>query len=504
MRKLLIAALLLAAAAPALAQPPPEAPVTFEQLAPRIDERFRAFAAEAHVPGMVWGIVRDGRLIHVGRFGVQDLASNRPVDAESLFRIASMSKAFTALAILKLRDEGRLSLDALAETYVPEMRRWRYPTADSARIRVRDLLSHTGGFVTDDPWGDRQQMLPEADFTRMLRAGVPFTRTPGTAFEYSNFGYALLGRIVTNVSGRPYKDYIEAEIMRPLGMSSTGYDISASPGQRRAIGYRWEDDAHAREPDMAHGTFGAMGGVQTSASDYARWVAFLLAAWPPRDAAEQGPARRASVRELSQGLNFPAVARRPGGSPEDCPQAAAYGMGFRVAVDCELGLTLAHGGGYPGYGSFLLLLPDHGIGIFAFANRTYAGPSAPVWQAALELRRAGLIAPRPVPISDALAGAYGAAAAMWEAGNLGAGHGRLAMNFLMDRDAFHWAAEFARLKAQTGACRTDAPITATGALSGLFTWTCERGRLQGALLLAPTNPPTIQALRLRVEPGQAQ
>jgi hypothetical protein len=89
---------------------------------------------------------------------------------------------------------------------------------------------------------------------------------------------------------------------------------------------------------------------------------------------------------------------------------------------------------------------------------------------------------------------------MWEAGNLGPGHGRLAMNFLMDRDAMHWAAEFARLKAQTGACRTDAPIAATGALSGFFTWTCERARLQGALLLAPTDPPTIQALRLRVEP----
>jgi CubicO group peptidase (beta-lactamase class C family) len=111
-----------------------------------------------------------------------------------------MSKAFTALAILKLRDEGRLSLDATAETYVPEMRGWRYPSADSPRITVRDLLSHTGGLVTDDPWGDRQQVLTPAEFTRMIRDGVPFTRTPGTAFEYSNFGYALLGRIITNVS----------------------------------------------------------------------------------------------------------------------------------------------------------------------------------------------------------------------------------------------------------------------------------------------------------------
>ena len=82
-----------------------------------------------------------------------------------------MSKAFTALAILKLRDEGRLPLDAPAETYVPEMRDWRYPTSDSPRIRVRDLLSHVAGFVTDNPWGDRQQVLPEAEFTRDAARG---------------------------------------------------------------------------------------------------------------------------------------------------------------------------------------------------------------------------------------------------------------------------------------------------------------------------------------------
>lgn len=496
-RTLSIAVLLAAATpAPAQAQTPPPARTQIEQLVPAIDAHFRRFVAEQHIPGLVYGIVRDGRLAHVGSIGVRE-PGGRPVDGETLFRIASMSKAFTALAILKLRDEGRLSLDTLAETYVPEMRGWRYPTSDSPRIRVRDLLSHAGGFVTDDPWGDRQQVLPEAAFTRMLRDGVPFTRAPQTAFEYSNFGYALLGRIVANVSGRPYKDYIEREIMRPLGMTSTGYDIAASPRERRAIGYRWENDAFAREPDMAHGTFGAMGGVQTSAADYGRWVAFLLSAWPARDGAEQGPVRRSSVRELAQGLNFPAVARRPGAGPESCAQAAAYGMGMRLAVDCELGLTLAHGGGYPGYGSYVLLLPDHGIGVFAFANRTYAGPSPPVWAAALELHRAGWTTGRPVAVSDALARAYGAAIAMWRAGSLAPGEGQLAMNFLLDRSAENWAREFARLKQQVGECATQGPLAATGALAGRFDWPCERGRLVGELLLAPTNPPGIQALRLR-------
>jgi CubicO group peptidase (beta-lactamase class C family) len=500
MRKLMVAALLIATPVPALSQTPAaSAPATLEQTIPAIDSYFRSYQREAHVPGLVYGIVRGGRLVHFAAIGEQDLDSHRPAGADSLFRIASMSKAFTALAILKLRDEGRLSLDALAETYVPELRGWRYPTSDSPRIRVRDLLSHAGGFVTDDPWGDRQQVLSDADFTRMLRAGVPFTRAPDTAFEYSNFGYALLGRIIANVSGQPFNLYIEREIMRPLGMASTGYDIHASPAQRRALGYRWENEAFVREPDMAHGAFGAMGGVQTSASDYARWAAFLLSAWPARDGPEQGPVRRSSVRELSQGLNFPALARRPGDTGEAaCRQAGAYGMGMRVAVDCDVGLALAHGGGYPGYGSYLLLLPDHDTAIFAFANRTYSAPTGPVWDSAMALHRAGLLTGRAVPVSDALAAAYRAAGAAYRAGTLEPARGRLAMNFLMDRTAENWAAELGRLRADTGECRTDAALTATGLLSGTFDWPCERARLQGQLLLAPTNPPTIQALRLRV------
>ena len=499
----LAALLLLGASEPALAQATPAvapAATTIELLAPAIDAHFRRFQEEAHVPGLVWGIVQDGRLVHLGAAGVQDLESRRPVRPDTLFRIASMSKAFTALAILRLRDEGRLSLEAPVETYVPELRGWRYPTADSPRIRVRDLLNHVGGFVTDDPWGDRQTPLREAEFTAMLRTGVPFTRPPQTAYEYSNFGFALLGRIITNVSGRPYADYIAEEIMRPLGMASTGYEVSLSPQQRRALGYRWENDAWAREPDMAHGAFGAMGGVQTSAQDYARWVAFLLSAWPPRDGAEQGPVRRATVRELAQGSNFPSLARRPGTSTDACPQAATYGMGMRIAVDCDAGLTLAHGGGYPGYGSYVLLLPDHGIGLFALTNRTYAGPSGPVWDAAMELHRAGLLRGRQVPVSDALAATYAAAGAIYRAGNLTSGRDRLAMNFLMDRSADNWARELARLKGEVGECQTGAPITATGALAGRFQWTCERGRLDGQLLLAPTDPPTIQALRLSVAP----
>lgn len=496
-------ALLLGCAHPAAAQE--GGADSLGPLAPRIDALFAQYQAEQHVPGMVYGVVAGGRLAYVKGIGVQSLADRRPVTPDSLFRIASMTKAFTALAILKLRDDGKLRLDDLAEDHVPEMKGWRYPTADSPRIRVRDLLHHVGGLVTDDPWGDRQQILPQDDFTRMIAAGVPFSRVPQSSHEYSNFGYALLGRIVANASGTTYADYVRRTLLTPLGMTSSGFDVGRAPKQRTAIGYRWENERWSVEPEMGDGAFNAMGGLQVSANDYAKWVAFLLSAWPARDDPDSGPVKRATVREMAQGLNFVSVAHRIGASGATaCKQAAAYGMGWRVAQDCDLGLTLAHGGGYPGYGSHIMLMPDHGVGIFAMANRTYAGPSAPAWDTAVAMDKAGLLPSRAVPVSPAVADAYAAAKAAYAAGNLGPFEGRLAMNFLMDRSAANWAAELARLKREVGECPADEPLAPLGAMSASFRLRCEKGQLDGTLLLAPTMPATVQALRFRIVPPESK
>lgn len=482
-------ACLLLTVAPAATAATPD-PATLAQ----VERIFSDWRLSAHAPGLAYGIVADGRLVEVKGLGVHDPAANRAVKPDSLFRIASMSKAFTALAILKLRDAGKLSLDAPAETYVPEMKRWRYPTADSPKITVRNLLTHTAGFVEDNPWGDRQQVVPEAGFTAMLKAGVPFSRAPGLAMEYSNFGYATLGRIVGNVSGVPYQDYIRREIMVPLGMTSTTFDIFESPPERRAIGYRWQDNNWVREPDMKDGSFGAMGGIETSADDYAKWVAFLLSAWPARDDPESGPVRRSTVREIVTGANFVEGSNRPsaiGGAA--CRQAEAYGMGWRVIDDCELGRVVTHGGGYPGYGSVVLLLPDKGVGIFAFSNRTYGGPALPAYRAAMAMNQAGLLKPRPIALTPGLGSAYAAARAVWASGNIAAAP--LANNVLMDRDAAAWGKMIAGLKAEVGACDTSGAINPISAMEGRFTWTCERGRISGRVQRAPTPAVTIQALQ---------
>ncbi|WP_416464699.1 serine hydrolase domain-containing protein [Sphingomonas sp. VDB2] len=470
------------------------------QAIPAIDRLFADFQVDSHAPGLVYGIVADGRLVHVKGLGVQDLVHKRPVTPDSLFRIASMTKAFTALSILKLREEGKLSLDDLAETYVPEMRGWTYPTKDSPRIRIRDLLTHSAGLVDDNPWGDRQTPLPEADFTHMLQQGVPFSSAPGSHYEYSNFGFALLGRIVAAVSGQPYRRYVEQTLLTPLGMTSSGYEVGEWPLDRRAIGYRWEEGRWKAEPTMRDGAFGAMGGLQTSANDYARWLAFLLSAWPARDDPDAGPVPRAAVRMLAEGSNFVTVAQRNGVSgPSACRQATAYGFGMRVAQDCDLGLTLAHGGGYPGYGSHVMLMPDHGVGIFVFTNRTYTGGAGPAWDAAMVLQKAGALVERVLAVSPLLADGYAAAGRIYAAGDVGVSRDRLAMNFLMDNDMDSWRKKLAALKDEVGACRIDAPIKASGNLSGSFTWACEKGRVAGSILLAPTRGAQIQELKLAVK-----
>ena len=390
-----------------------------------VDKIFAEWQLAAHVPGLVYGVVVDGRLVHVRGLGVQDVETRSPVTPDTLFRIASMSKAFTALAILKLRDEGKVSLDAPAELYVPELRGWKGPTTDSPRITVRNL-------------------------------------------------------------------------MRPLGMTATGYDVFASPQARRAIGYRWQDNGWQREPDMKDGAFGAMGGVETSANDYARWVAFLLSAWPARDGPDQGPVPRGTVRQIVTGSNFVIAAMRnaaAGGTP--CRQARTYAMGWSVTDDCDLGTIVSHSGGYPGYGSNVLLLPSKGVGIFAFSSKTYGAASLPNLRAALSLAKNGALADRLIPTDAGLALAYDAARAVWRSGDIASAP--LANNMLMDHDAAGWRKLVDGVKADVGSCAATEPVTPVSAMEGKFRWTCERGRVVGRVQRAPTPSITLQALEFAVD-----
>jgi CubicO group peptidase (beta-lactamase class C family) len=352
-----------------------------ESALPEIDRIFRGYAEEKKIPGMVWGVVIDARLAHVGTFGVRDRSSQDAVRSSTAFRVASMTKSFTALAVLKLRDDGRLSLEDPVSRWIPQFARMELPTRDSAPLRVRQLMSHSAGFPEDNPWGDQQLSATDAALDEWLRRGIPFSTPPGTRYEYSNYAFGLLGRIVTKASGIPYERYLREQILAKLHMDGTTFEFKDVPAGSRAVGYRLKPDgSYEEEPPLPHGVFGAMGGLLTTADDLAKYVAFHLSAWPARDDPETGPVKRASVREMAH-LWTPSnlALRRVDG--ELRASESGYGYGLRVSSDCRFETIAAHGGGLPGFGSYMAWLPDYGVGLFAMATLTYSGPAEPTSRA---------------------------------------------------------------------------------------------------------------------------
>jgi CubicO group peptidase (beta-lactamase class C family) len=486
-------------APPCQAQTPPARTGRLAAAYPAIDSLMREFAAQEHVPGIAYGIIVDGKLAHVGTAGLREVASRAPVDTGTVFRIASMTKSFTAAAILQLRDAGRLSLDDPAERYVPELRGLKYPTSDSPRITIRHLLSHSAGFPEDNPWGDRQLAVTDQQMSRMLRGGIPFSTAPGTSYEYSNYGFAILGRIVTNVSGQPYTRYVAEHLLRPLGMRATTLQTKEVPAARLAHGYRWQDGAWLEEEQLPDGAFGSMGGMLTSVSDLARWVGFMLDAWPPRDGADRGPLRRASRREMQQVARYTGAAAAADSAGQLTLSAGGYGYGLRITTTCRFDRIVHHSGGLPGFGSIMRWLPEYGVGIVALGNRTYTGWST-VTNRALELlaQTGGLVRrePQPSPVLLARRDQVSRLVTRWDDA---LADSIAAVNLYLDESKDRRQAAIDSLRRRAGGdCRNEGPFVAENRLRGRWRMRCTSGDLAVAITLAPTEPPLVQSLE--VEP----
>ena len=461
---------------------------------PEIDSLMRAFAERARVPGTAYGIIVDGKLVHAGAIGVREVPTRAPVDTNSVFRIASMSKSFAAAAILQLRDAGRLSLEDPVEKYVPELRSLRPPTGDSPKITIRHLLSHSEGFPEDNPWGDQQLAASEADLSAMMRGGIPFSNAPGIAYEYSNYGFAILGRVVANVSGMPYTRYLTDRILRPLGMTSTAMEAAAVPANRLAHGYRWQDNAWLVEPPLPDGAFGPMGGMLTSLADLSKWVGLMLDAWPPRDGPETGPIRRASLREMQQIARYnSASANRDTSRATMTLSAGGYGYGLGISQTCQFRFSVAHTGGLPGFGSIMRWLPEHGVGIIVFGNLTYTNGAAE--QAMQALWRTGALVPRVPQPAPVLLARQAQVTRLVNAWNDALADSLAAMNLYLDQSKDRRKAAIEKLVADAGgSCANEGAFEAQNALRGRWRMRCRNGDLRVAITLAPTVPATVQFL----------
>ena len=453
----------------------------------------RAFMERTRAPGIAYGVIVDGKLLHVAAHGLREVPSGAKVDTSSVFRIASMTKSFTALAILQLRDAGKLALDDPAEKYVPQLKALRYPTSDAPRITVRHLLTHSAGFPEDNPWGDQQLAASDDDLSRMITEGILFSNAPGIAYEYSNFGFAILGRIVVNVSGMPYARYIRDRVLRPLGMTSTTLEARDVPANRLAHGYRLQDGKWLEEPPLPDGSFGAMGGMLTSSADLSRWVGLMLSAWPPRDGAESPVLKRSSLREMQQlWRNAGATVTRTANGLT--LNSGGYAYGLRVSQNCLFNHIVAHSGGLPGFGSQMRWLPEYGVGLIALGNLTYTGWGPPLDAAFEVLARSGGLVPRTVRPSPVLAAMRDQVTRLVTNGwSTALGDSIAAMNLYRDESATRRDAQIKRLvTAAGGNCRAEGPLWAENALRGEWKVACSNGNLRVRITLAPTTPARVQ------------
>jgi len=480
---------------------------------PAIDGLFKDYAARNHYPGFVYGIVADGKLVFSGATGFSDVGKKIPATPTSDFRIASMTKSFVAVAILQLRDAGKLRLDDPASVYIPELKGQQGPASDAPPVTIRHLLSHSAGFPEDNPWGDRQLAQTDEALMKLVRDGISFSNSPGIAYEYSNLGFTLLGYIVQKVAGQSYESYITEHILQPLGMTHTYWEYTRVPEQQLAHGYRWLNGGWVEQPMLHDGAYGAMGGLITSMEDFARYEAFQLAAWPSRSGVEEGPLKRSSCREMQQPWTFnslnPQFSYSPGGPA--CALSSAYCFGLRWSRDCKGRTMVGHTGGLPGFGSNWMMLTDYGVGVISFGNLTYANASAINMQVLDTLVRIAGLRPRAVAVTPILeqrkrelvavvmggvkgSGGAGLKASPWSGAKES---GIFAVNFFDDYFVDGLRKETEAVFERMGKVSKVGEMKADNNLRGSFLIEGEKGNAEVRFTLTPENPPLIQEFRIR-------
>jgi CubicO group peptidase (beta-lactamase class C family) len=317
--------------------------------------------------GLAVGIVRHGSLELFNGQGFADIASGTPIDADTVFRIGSITKPFTAIAVMQLHEQGLIDLDAPANDY---LRAYQLIPAQAGLgpATVRHLLTHTAGIaevqhVRDlfhpeaGPFEGRPPILnvsagePLPSLAEYYRRGLPVVAEPGTRFAYSNHGFATLGQIVEEVSGIALERYFRERIFEPLGMAHTDLLRSDRVRSRLATGYALRRHGVTAVPDRDWIGAGC-GGIYSSARDIARFAAALLGGGANEHGSILDPATLSTMWEPHHQPD----ARVPG-----------WGLGF-TRGDAGGHRMVGHDGILPGFNSALLLAPDDGLAIVAFTN----------------------------------------------------------------------------------------------------------------------------------------
>lgn len=480
-----------------LAQANADRTKNIEATFPLIDELYKNHALKNNMPGFVYGLIADGKLIHTGNLGYTNIAEKTPATIKSEFRIASMTKSFTAMAILKLRDEGKLDLDDPVYKYIPEMKSQKYLTNDAPAITIRHLLTHAAGFPEDNPWGDRQLDVSDEELLEVIRNGISFSNVPGIKFEYSNLGFAILGHIIKIVTGQSYEDYITRNILKPAGMKNTYWEYSNIPANELAHGYRWLNKQWVEQPLLHDGAYGSMGGLITSIDDFSKYVLLHLSAWPPSNDQEKGPVKRSTIREMQFPGNIPLIYSKfiyPTGRA--CPIIIAYAFGLDWIKDCTGRLITGHSGGLPGFGSNWMIMPDYDIGVVSFSNLTYAPTELINLQVLDTLISLAKLKPRQPAVSAILNQRKNELVSLlpgWE--NAEDSH-IFAGNFFQDYSLESLQSEAGIIYKNAGKVINIHELIPENNLRGSFIIECENTDIEIVFTLTPENPPLIQEFHI--------
>jgi CubicO group peptidase (beta-lactamase class C family) len=309
--------------------------------------------------GLAVGVVRNGSLEFFHAHGVADIASNTPITEDTVFRIGSISKTLTAIAVMQLWEQGLVDLDAPANDY---LRAYKLIPAKAGfrPATIRHLLTHTAGIpevvhpwrVFEPDFGETVKLgQPLPTLGEYYRGGLRLQAEPGTRFTYGNHGPATLGQLVADVSGQPFHRYLREHIFEPLGMTDTDLLRSERVQAHLATGYTLGSHGPKPVTDRELVTAGA-GSVYSTPRDMARYLAALLG----------GGANQHGAVVTAATLNS---MFQPQYRPD--PRVPGIGLAF-FRVNAGGHRVVEHQGIRPGFNSQIFVAPDDGVGVLGFTN----------------------------------------------------------------------------------------------------------------------------------------
>jgi CubicO group peptidase (beta-lactamase class C family) len=368
-------------------------------LAAKVDQLFGG-VVQSNQPGAAVLIARNGAILLQKGYGLAQVEMRAPITSETRFRIGSITKQFTSAAILKLAEDGKLSLDDPLSKFVPDWPRGH-------QVTLRHLLTHTSGI---------HNFTAKPDFKARVRDPIPLAKLiasfkndpydfePGEKYSYCNSGYVLLGFIVETVSGQPYESYLRKTFFERCGMKDTGVYRSGTAPSAEALGYSYENEVIQQSVDWDMSNVAGSGALYSTGRDLFRWNEALFGQ------------KVLSAASLQTAFTVGVLKGDDPSHPED----TGYGCGW--AIDRLNGAReVSHGGELAGFGSYLLRLPDYYLTVVVLLNCVPQLPNLQQWALAREIARLALgpeLPPHEIPkIADVPLSALQAITGQYNLGN---------------------------------------------------------------------------------------